>query len=259
MTMLSEEDLQLRKAGTGDRLVEAREDRDLDQQELSKCSGVSRVMISEFERAGRTMSLDHLHRLAEALRVRPAWLLTGEGEKWADGATLGQIRDEAMAYRRLEVDFVGAVNAMLRRYRQDKKRRTWALGACLRAYWGTPWLGFDDIKDVAKVVEIACDGCGLDPIEALESSGHSNAAQYVADWLMHRDIDPEAFGPELQPDGISYEVRYHRSLARDSQKLQELAEIKQPHKLQAPKSKVQEALDYLMGFVRFFEPDPRRK
>jgi transcriptional regulator with XRE-family HTH domain len=255
---LSDQDLLLNKSAIGDRLAVAREERGLDQLEVSRRSGVSRVMLSEFERGVRTMSLDHLFRLADGLKVRPSWLLVGEGERWVDGPTLEQIRDEAWSYRKLEVDFVAAINAMLRRYRQDKKLRTWALGACLRAYWGTQWLGFDDLREVAKIVEIVCDRCGLDLVEALESTGHANASQYVADWLIHRGIDPEAFGPELGSDETTYEVRYHHGLARDPRKLKELAEQK-GIQANAPKSKAGEALDYFLGFVRIFDPESRRK
>lgn len=257
--MLSDETIQERKEAIGERLVEAREDRGIDQQELARTSGVSRVMISEFERSGRTMSLEHLYKLCDGLCLRPTWLLSGEGERWADGPTLGQIRDEVWNYRRLEVDFLGAVNSVLRRYRQDRKRRTWALGACLRTYWGAQWLGFDDMREVAQIMEIACDRCGLDLIEVLESSGHSNASQYTADWLLHRGIDPEAFGPELQPDTNAYEVRYFRNLARTPAQLLELAEHKGILKAPSSKSKVGEALDYLLGFVRIFNPESRRK
>jgi transcriptional regulator with XRE-family HTH domain len=256
---LSDQDLHQFKVAIGDRLVAAREERGLDQLELSRRSGVSRVMLSEFERAARIMSLEHFHRLCDGLGVRPCWLLAGEGEKWSDGPTIEQIRDEAWGYRKLDVDFVAAINALLRRYRQDKKLRTWALGGCLRAYWGTQWLGFDDLREVARILEIVCDRCGLDLVEVLESTGHSNASQYTADWLLHRGVDPEAFGPELQSDGITYEVRYHRSLARDPAKLMELAEQKGILKPQPARSKVSEALDYLLGFVRIFDPEPRRK
>jgi len=256
--MLNDEDIQLRKEAIGGRIADAREERGLDQQELSRRSGVSRVMISEFERGTRTMSLEHFHRLSDGLGTRPVWLLSGEGEKWAEGPTLGQIRDEAWNYRKLEVDFVAGVNAMLRRYRQDQKRRTWALGACLRAYWGTQWLGFDDLREVARVVEAASDQCGLDLVEVLESTGHSNASQYVADWLLHRGIDPEAFGPETQEDGLSYEVRYFKSLVRNKSKLQEIAQQKGLIEPPKSKSKAEEALGYLMGFVRILDPTSRR-
>lgn len=240
-------------------MLEAREDLGLDQQEVSRRSGISRVMVSEYERGGRTMSLDHLHRIANALQVRPGWLIEGVGEKWVDGPTRGQIRDEAMAYRRMDVDFVAAVNAMLRRYRQDKKRRTWALGACLRAYWGAHWLGFEDLREVAQIIEVACERCDLELVEVLESTGHANAAQYVADWLMHRGIDPEALGPVVQTDGTSYEVQYHPELAREPHVLHRLSEERTPRESKQGKTKANETLDYLMGFIRIFDPQTKRK
>lgn len=256
--MLTDEDIQQRIHAIGMRLAEARDKRALDQQDLTRRSGVSRVMISDFERAARTMSVEHLFRLANGAGVNPDWLLTGIGEMLADGPTLGQIRDEAWRARSQEYNFIAVVDNMLRRYRQDKKLMTWALGACLRAFWGTPWLGFDDLREVAQIVETVSDRCGLDLIEVLEATGHATASQYIADWLLHRGIDPEAFGPECQNDDLSYEVCYHPELAKSPAELMEMAKKKGLIKSSALSSSVGQALNYFLGFLRIFDPQGRK-
>ncbi len=105
------------------------------------------------------------------------------------------------------------------------------------------------MKEVARIVEKVSEACGLNLIEVLEATGHSNASQYTADWLVHKGIDPEAFGPALQGDGFNYEVKYWPELARSEKVLSQLAREKglmQEEKDSQPK-KVDQVVDY---FVR---------
>lgn len=255
--MLNHEEIQEQLQAIGQRLAEARNTLGLDQQELSRRAGVSRVMISDFERSTRTMSVEHLLRLANGAGIQVQWLLQGTGEMVADGPSRGDILDQARKARKDDYDFIAAVNAMLRRYERDKKRMTWGVGACINAYWGAYQHGFADLREVAQVLEVVCDRFGLDLIEVLESTTHSNASQYIADWLLHRGIDPEAFGPAMKGDEFAYEVRYHQSLARPNSVLQEAAKEKGLIRPQSPGSKVLNTLNFLLGSLRVFGADKR--
>jgi transcriptional regulator with XRE-family HTH domain len=247
--MLSEVEIKARIQGMGERLKEGRELRGLDQLSVSRESGISRAMISDFERGERAMMAEHIFKLSDSLKIRPEWLLTGDGVMATEGPSLSRIRDEAWNLRIMEVDFISAINALLRKFRNDQLRMTWALGSCIRAYWGAHWLGMQDMREVARIVERVSEACGLNLVDVLESTGHSNASQYTADWLVHKGIDPEAFGPELQGDGFNYEVKYRPELVRSEKVLGQLAIEKglvQQEKDFQPK-KVDQVVDY---FVR---------
>lgn len=247
--MFSETELQARIQGMGIRLNEGRDLRGFDQQDVSRETAISRAMISDFERGVRPMMSEHIFKLSECLKIRPEWLLTGEEPMAMEGPTLSRIRDEARSLRMMEVDFISAVNALLRKFRHDRTRMTWALGACIGAYWGAHWLGAEDTRDVARIVEKVSDACGLDLISVLESTGHNNATQYTADWLVHRGIDPTAFGADMHPSGFSNEVKYNQVLARPEQELKKLAREKGllQEENESKPTKVDQVVDY---FVR---------
>ncbi len=249
--MLSDAELEARTNGMGERLKEGRILRSFDQQDISKGTGISRAMISDFERGIRSMTSEHLFQVSECLNIRPEWLLTGEGAVSAEGPSLSRIRDEARNLRSMEVDFVSAINALLRKFRHDKRRMTWALGSCLGVYWGAHWLGAQDSREVARIVEQVSDACELDLVEVLEATGHSNASQYTADWLVHRGLDPESFGPQLQGDGLSYETKYFRELVRSEKELRALAKEKGllPEDASAHPSKVDQVVEYFIQLL----------
>ncbi|NIE63048.1 helix-turn-helix transcriptional regulator [Burkholderia sp. Ax-1719] len=53
-----------------------RKERNLTQEELSELCGYHRTYMSHVERSVRTVSLDNLQRIAEALKTSPEVLLT---------------------------------------------------------------------------------------------------------------------------------------------------------------------------------------
>lgn len=249
--MLSEPELQARIQSMGIRLSEARELRGLEQQVVSRETGISRAMISDFERGVRPMMSEHLFKLAECLNIRPEWLLTGDGVMSVEGPSLARIRDEAMGLRMMEVDFIAAINALARKFRQDQKRMTWALASCIKAYWGAHWLGTQDMREVARIVERVSDAYGLDLIEVLESTGNCNASQYTADWLVHRGIDAEAFGSDMNADGHGYEVKYRIERAQSAEKLNEIAKEKGliENKPDERSGRIDQVIDYFARLV----------
>lgn len=65
----------------GRRLAEARASRELSQEALARSAKVSGFTISKYERGVLTNpGAETLEKLAAALNVSPAWLLTGEGK-----------------------------------------------------------------------------------------------------------------------------------------------------------------------------------
>lgn len=63
-----------------DRLRQIRKERKLSQAELARASGLSQGAISSYE-TGNRKSTTGLIELAQALKVNPVWLITGNGEK----------------------------------------------------------------------------------------------------------------------------------------------------------------------------------
>lgn len=239
----------------GPRLKVAREALGWDQQVLANRSEMARAAISDFERGARIPSVEQIFRFSDAGSINPAWLLTGVGEMFSTGPTQEQIRVEARQLRNLEVHFLEAINSLFRRYGQDAQRKVWVLGACIKAYYGAHWLGFSDMEEVAQVIESICDRFGLDIVSVLESTAHCNASQYIADWLMHRDVDPEAFGAKYTQDMSDYEVVYHHDLAKPKDVLLGLAKKSKNTHENTQKSKLNQALGYLLDFVRFIKSD----
>lgn len=80
------------------RLREARLEVGMTQEELSAAIGASRSLVCLFERQHRkSMSADTLLRLADALDVRPQWLLYGHEPKRHQGRPEGQINAIVLA------------------------------------------------------------------------------------------------------------------------------------------------------------------
>lgn len=69
-----------------DRLRYARKFRKLSQTELARASGLSQGAISSYE-TGTRRTTTGLIQLAQALRVNPAWLITGAGSMELEPAT----------------------------------------------------------------------------------------------------------------------------------------------------------------------------
>lgn len=238
----------------GERLAEARAAVGMDQAELSRRSEVSRVMISDFERATRTMSLEHLLRLADGAGIRVEWLLTGRGEMRSGGISLEEIQYQARQGRKQEYTFTATINRMVLLYGHDPLRMTWALGSCIRAYWGVPWLGFANLQEVAQVVVAVADQLNLDLVEVLEATGHLNATQGVADWLLHRGIDSRAFHADWDAAHTSYEVRYDPDGAKPMEELLQIARQKGLVVEESTPSPARRTLvDFLRG-LRIFDP-----
>lgn len=255
--MLTDEELQALNEGAGRRLAESRELRGLDQQTLSNMAKIQRVMISYFESGSRPMSSDHLRKLGRALSIRPEWLLTGNGDPTDEGPTLSVIRDEAWIYRNIEVDFISAINSLIRKHRNNKKHMAWAIAGCIKAYWGAHWLGTQDTRDIAKILESIADRFELNIIEILESTAHCNASQYIADCLMHRGIDPEAFVPMQSEAGFSYELKYMHEHARPPERLLIIAQNKGliPKKPEEKRTPIDIVINYFSQFMRSSKED----
>ena len=62
-----------------DRVLAARTLRGLGSRELARLAGMSAAATSRVERYRRGITVQTVFRLADALRVRRAWLITGEG------------------------------------------------------------------------------------------------------------------------------------------------------------------------------------
>lgn len=72
----------------GTRIRTARKDRKMTGQELATAAGVTKGAVSQWEKGNvRNLRLEHLFKVADALRVEPRWLATGEGERSPRGAT----------------------------------------------------------------------------------------------------------------------------------------------------------------------------
>lgn len=65
----------------GERLRTARKQRNWSQAELGKRSGISKVMIAQWETSTRKPGVDSLYTLAKTLEVSFAWLAVGEGDQ----------------------------------------------------------------------------------------------------------------------------------------------------------------------------------
>lgn len=252
--MISNQELRESLSQIGGRLAEARAAVGMDQLELSRKSEVSRVMISDFERATRTMSIEHLLRLADGLEVRIEWLLTGRGEMRVNGVSLEEIRYQTRQGRKQEYTFIATVNRMVLLYGHDTLRMTWALGSCIRAYWGVPWLGFADLREVAQVVLAVVDQLGLNLIEVLESTGHLNATQGLADCLSRQGVDPNAFSADWDAPHTHYQVRYYFDRARPKEELLQAArELGVLSEEPTPAPARRTLADFLRG-LRIFDP-----
>jgi ribosome-binding protein aMBF1 (putative translation factor) len=67
-----------------DRVLAARTLRGLGSRELARLAGMSAAATSRVEHYRRGITVQTVFRLADALRVRRAWLITGEGRMELD-------------------------------------------------------------------------------------------------------------------------------------------------------------------------------
>lgn len=65
----------------GARLLLARQALDMNRRELERISGVSSTAISHVEEGKGQPRTDTIEKLAIALKVSPAWLAFGQGER----------------------------------------------------------------------------------------------------------------------------------------------------------------------------------
>ena len=71
----------------GKRLLKLREDKDLKQNEVAKCIGISSVNLSRYEKGKRTPDKEVLHKLAEFYNVKPSYIMFGEKQRYYDFLT----------------------------------------------------------------------------------------------------------------------------------------------------------------------------
>jgi transcriptional regulator with XRE-family HTH domain len=87
--------LSFRPMNLGGRLLEARTRRGMTQERLAELAQTSQAVISALEiRDSKATEL--LFNLADALKVNPRWLLTGEGESWLDSGRRAEAPAEDM-------------------------------------------------------------------------------------------------------------------------------------------------------------------
>lgn len=72
------------KTTIGERIREARENKQLDQQVLAVRVGVVSRTLQRWEKGEQVPAGDFLMQLARSTGVRPEWLLTGEGEMYGN-------------------------------------------------------------------------------------------------------------------------------------------------------------------------------
>jgi repressor LexA len=75
------------KSSIGDRIREARENKNLDQWELSRRAGIVSRTLQRWEKGDQVPGGDYLMLLAKYTGVRAEWILTGEGEMYANPAS----------------------------------------------------------------------------------------------------------------------------------------------------------------------------
>ncbi len=68
------------KSRIGTRIREARENKELDQYTLSMKVGVATRTLQRWEKGDQVPDANNLMKIAKYTKVRPEWLLTGEGE-----------------------------------------------------------------------------------------------------------------------------------------------------------------------------------
>lgn len=71
------------KRTIGDRIREARENKELDQASLAEKAGVVTRTLQRWEKGAQVPDAVALMKLAKATNVQPTWLLTGEGEMYS--------------------------------------------------------------------------------------------------------------------------------------------------------------------------------
>lgn len=72
--------------GLSERLLQARKDKNLSQQELAKLAKVHFTNVGKYERGEAVPSADVFNRIAKALEVSPDYLLNGSTQDKAKGA-----------------------------------------------------------------------------------------------------------------------------------------------------------------------------
>lgn len=113
----------------GGRLMQARERRGLTQSQLAALVDTDQANISALEtRDSRTSEL--LFELADALKINPRWLQTGEGESGLDhdawepiGALLDSERELIGMYRALSGDARRALMAVFSELSEQQRKR----------------------------------------------------------------------------------------------------------------------------------------
>jgi len=79
------------KSTIGDRIRAARENKELDQVELSERVGVATRTLQRWEKGNQVPDGNYLISLARYTGVRPEWILTGEGEMYQFPRQQGRI------------------------------------------------------------------------------------------------------------------------------------------------------------------------
>lgn len=115
--MSQEENLRFRPSLTsGERIRAARTEKKWSQADLGKHSGVSKVMIAQWETGSRKPGVDSLYTLSKSLGVSFAWLAVGEGDQsqGAASSTEEPIHNPELnkACADMVVDFLRAHNLM---------------------------------------------------------------------------------------------------------------------------------------------------
>jgi transcriptional regulator with XRE-family HTH domain len=229
-----------------DRLRAGREYRGFDQAFLAENIGVSRAYISEFERGTRTPCLHDIQRLAMALRVRLAWLVTGEGlmtDEKRSGTELRLMAEQRVASG---VDYIGACFSMLRKLALERESWEDGLRATTAAYLASAEAQLP-MCDMAFVLDMLAENYGLNLVNILSGLHPGNLTDAFVSEFRHRGIDPQAFKWSKE-GGVPGPIRYFPELAADPTAM-----------IQAPEARTHSPVDpgipaYVEKFIQTFRP-----
>lgn len=106
----------------GDRVRQLRQERALSQGELARRAKVSVSIVHAIEHASRSTTIKTLGRIAEALDVRPADLLEGEGGPRPPSGSERAWRTLAADLRERDLDGLRAIQRLVRTFDEEVGR-----------------------------------------------------------------------------------------------------------------------------------------
>jgi len=221
-----EEALQDYKEGLADRLRVAREAQGIEQQDLATLVGLSRAMLSDFERNTRLPNLEHLLSLAKALHVQFAWLVSGEGMMLEEQSSI-DLRRMAKGCQQYGIDFAAACLSVIRRIAPCKSSWEAGIRSTLEVYLGS---GLEhglnpDPRETAFMIEQIAVRFDLSLLDIFEGMEPSHAAEALLRCFDLQGIDGQAFRWSWE-NGKASGLHYHKDLARDKSILRQESEAR---------------------------------